>query len=192
MVDSLDYTDWHIPITVGDMTLAEARAALQSVGAEQQQVPLMVKLVENPKFKLPGVTIFHGAVDLETHDYIHIILGRGLMPADEAFTIGFTMGSTGKVRDEEANLFALVAKHLYPKSYKFRDRELVIFRDALRLAMVSHCTPLDEVKFTRYLAQPLYSIREQLGIDVDLLTAYYRIEMKLFPESKASQRMLNE
>jgi hypothetical protein len=115
-----------------------------------------------------------------------------LLPADEAFTIGFTMGSTGKVSDEEARLFALVSKHLYPKSYKFRERELVIFRDALHLAMVSHCAALDQVAFTGYLAQPLAGIREQLGIDVDLLSAYYRIEQKLFPGSKASQRLLDD
>ena len=32
----------------------------------------------------------------------------------------------------------------------------------------------------------------QLAIDVDLLSAYYRIEQSLFPGSKASQRLLND
>ena len=58
-----------------------------------------MRLLENPKYHLPGVTLFHGAVDLDMHDRIDIALGRGLLTAiDEAFTIGFTMGSTKRVR----------------------------------------------------------------------------------------------
>jgi hypothetical protein len=40
----------------------------------------MIQLVENPRFNLPGIDLFHGAVDLATHDAIHILLGRGLLP----------------------------------------------------------------------------------------------------------------
>ncbi len=190
MKAAIDYTDWHIPIEHDDITLREAHHSLEQVGAEQQEVPLMVKLVENPNFKLPGITIFHGAVDLVTHDYIHIILGRGLLPADESFTIGFTMGSTGKVSNEEAELFGMVSKYLYPKSYKFRDRDLMIFRDALHLAMLCHCAALDEVDYSQLLDHKLSGIRQQLQIDPQLLIAYYRIEKRLYPDSKASQRLL--
>jgi len=187
-----EYKDWYIPLSHDSLTLREAHKTLEQVGAEQQEVPLMVKLVENPKFKLPGITIFHGAVDLQTHDYIHIILGRGLLPADESFTIGFTMGSTSKVSNAEAELFALVSKHLYPKAYKFRDRDLAIFRDALHLAMVSHCVALDQVEYTNYLDDKLVDIRQQLHIDTDLLSAYYRVEKRLYPDSKASQRLIRD
>lgn len=68
-----------------------------------------MRLLENPEYHLPGVTQFHGAVDLDMHERIHILLGRGLLTADGAFTIGFTMGSTKRVQCLEAWLFGALA-----------------------------------------------------------------------------------
>jgi len=76
----------------------------------------MVQLVENPKFSMPGFRLFHGAVDLKRHDDIHLALGRGLLPKDEAFAIGFTMGTSNKVSTAEEKLFGWISKHLYPVS----------------------------------------------------------------------------
>ncbi len=187
---TIHYSDWIVPLSKGNITLAEAIKSLASVGAEQQEVPLMVRLVENPAFKLPGVTLFHGAVDLETHDAIHIILGRGLLPEDEAFTIGFTMGSTKKVAAHEKELFALISKYLYPPEYKFNQRCIQIFRDAVRLATLSDCQPLDAIDFSKYHSGILSAIRKDLGLEIDLLKAYYAIEKKRYCDSPASQRLL--
>jgi hypothetical protein len=110
------YRDWHLPFTRDRITLREARASLRAVGAGQQEVPIMVQLVENPKFSMPGFRLFHGAVDLKRHDDIHLALGRGLLPKDEAFAIGFTMGTSNKVSTAEEKLFGWISKHLYPVS----------------------------------------------------------------------------
>src|SRR5262245_56769531 len=88
--------EWFVPLACGDRTLGEARRTLAEIGLAQSEVPYMVRLVENPRFDLPLVDSFHGATSLDTHDCIHILLGRGLLPKDEAFVIGFSMGSTGR------------------------------------------------------------------------------------------------
>jgi hypothetical protein len=89
--------EWFIPLEDDQQTLADAYAQMKSIALAQESIPILVQLVENPKFDLPGIDIFSGATDLATHDYIKILLGRGVLPKYEAFVIGFTMGSTNLV-----------------------------------------------------------------------------------------------
>lgn len=185
------YRDWHLPFRCDRISLRDALADMQRVGAQQGEVPLMVQLVENPRYHIPGLNLFHGAVDLLQHDYIHLVLGRGLLPMDEAFTIGFTMGSTNQVSTLEEDLFALIARRLYPKFYQFSQNDLRVFRDAVKLGFISDCAPLDRVDFTPYLDLPLARVRTEIGLEADLLLAYYRLEQKRFPASSASQRLLD-
>lgn len=173
------------------MTLRQVYATMTRAGAGQEDIPLMIQLIENPKYRIPGLTLFHGAVDLEQHDYIHILLGRGMLELDEAFTIGFTMGSTKKVSDTEEHLFALIAQYLYPKVYQFGAQEIEVFKDAVRLGYVSDCRPLDEVDFTPYFDVPLRDARMAIGVETSLLRAYYEIEKRRYPDSAASQRLLD-
>jgi len=187
----LSYKDWHIPLCRDQLSLTEAYSFLGQVKARQEEIPLMVQLVENPKYSIPGFQIFHGAVDLEQHDYIHIMLGRGLLPIDEAFTIGFTMGTTNKVGTTEEALYALVSKYLYPKVYQFNDTEISVFKNAVRLAYISDCKPLNEFDFRANAHRSLREVRYLLGLECDLLEAYFKIELARYPESRASQRLLN-
>ena len=76
--------NWFVPLSTTDLTLKQAYSQLDEFGLEQNDVPLIIQLVENPKFDLPGIDIFHGATNLETHDYIHILLGRGAADASIA------------------------------------------------------------------------------------------------------------
>jgi hypothetical protein len=186
----MNYRDWHIPLARDDLTLAEARQSLAQVSAHQDEIPFMVQLVENPKYTLPGVTLFHGAVDLHTHDNIHIILGRGLLAMDEAFVIGFTMGSTNRVSSTEEQLFAFISKNLYPDVYRFSDEDIAVFRNGVRLAFISGCRALDQVDDAPMADWTLAKIRAELGIETDLLHAYYGLEKRRYPESKASQRLV--
>ena len=187
----MTYADWHIPLSRGELTLRDGLDSLAAVGARQQEIPLIVRLLENPKYKLPGMTLFHGAVNLEAHDRIHILLGRGLLTADEAFTIGFTMGSSKRVRRSEEWLFGLLARHVYPVPYSFDDTAVRVFNDAVRLGGISGCRVLNRVGYDQYLDLPLRVIRRVLCLETDLLAAYYRIEMERYPDSVASQRLLD-
>ena len=187
----MKYTDWHVPLSAGGLTLRQGLDSLAEVAARQQEIPLVIRLLENPKYSLPGLTLFHGAVDLEAHDRIHILLGRGLCTEDEAFTIGFTMGSTKRVRRSEEWLFGLLARHLYPHPYTFDKDAVRIFNDAVRLGGISGCQPLDKIPFDRYLDVPLDEVRKRVGLEPDLLQAYYRIEKERYADAPASRRLLD-
>lgn len=191
MNEPLSYKDWHIPFSRTEITLGDARESLSALGAKQEDIPLMVQLVENPRFDIPGFDIFHGAVDIQTHDYIHIILGRGLLPKDEAFVIGFTMGSTNKVTTLEENFYAMVSKYLYPKVYQFDSEAIRIFKDAVKLGFISECRPLNQIDYEKYLDWKLTAVRQDINLEEDLIRAYYRIEKRRYPNSKASQRLLD-
>ena len=186
----MNYSDWHIPISENRLTLVAAHASLNEVGAKKQNIPLIVKLIENPECFIPGFTLFHGAVDLKTHDYIHILLGRGLLPEDEAFTIGYTMGSTKQVGKAEAVLFELVTRYLYPETYRFSARDINIFYTALKLAEASKCVALDQVDYTKLIGNTLQQARYRLGMNENKIRASYQTEKTLYPDSKASQRLL--
>jgi len=187
---TIAFEDWHIPFSRDQITLRKARESLSATGAKQEDIPLMIQLVENPRYHVPGLKFFHGAVDLATHDSIHILLGRGLLPKDESFVIGFTMGSTDQVTTMEETLYALFAKHLYPKVFQFKDEEIRIFKDATKLGFISNCRPLDKIDYSRYLDWKIEDIRQDIGLESDLILAYYRIEQKRCPGAKASQRLL--
>ena len=188
---STTWKTWHHPLSQDHLRIADVESSMDAVGAGQQEVPLIVQLIENPKFQIPGLEIFHGAVDLETHDIIHILLGRGLLPMDEAFTIGFTMGSTCRTTAVEETLYQFFAKNLYPKYYRFSDEDLEVFRDAVRLGYISDCTPLDQMSPVELRDLSIKEARERMNLEVDLLRAYYKIEKRRYPTSIASSRLLD-
>ena len=181
---------WINKLHEDERTLRDAFTSLMSVGNSQDEVPLIVRLAENPRFNFSGLGFFKGRVTLEQHDYIHILLGRGLTLMDEAFVIGFTMGSTDRCSTHEANLFTFINQILYPKPYRFTPEGTQVFKDAVALGYVSDCTPLETVDFHPMLDWPLKKIREAIHLEVDLLESYYRIEAKRYPKCVASQRLL--
>lgn len=183
--------NWFVPLSCREQTLRSAYNDLQEFGLKQDEVPLIIQWVENPRFDLPGIDLFHGATDIEKHDYIHILLGRGIQSKDEAFVLGFTMGSTNRVTTAEERLYTFFAKHLYPRNYRFTDEETHVYKDAVKLGYVSDCQPLSEIDYTPYLDWKLGDIRRALGIEEDLLRAYYAIEKRRYPDSFDSQRLLD-
>lgn len=186
LTQTLAYADWHIPLSHRNMTLGEAAAHLARVGAAPEDIPLMVRLAENPRYNL-----FHGAVDLRTHDYIHAILGRGLLAKDEAFVIGFTMGSTNRLSATEERVFTLVAERLYPGIFRFSREDVRVFRDAVRLAFICDVPALNRIDYGRYMGRALADIRVDLRIDEGLLRAYFALEKRRYPASPESRRLLD-
>lgn len=182
---------WCIPLSRGGETLGEAYAGLSTFGLKPDDIPFLIRLIENPEFDFPGLDVFHGATDLRTHDYIHMLLGRGLLPKDEAFVLGFTMGSTDRVGRTEEQLYTLCARYLFPKRYRFDDEDVRVFRDAVRLGFISDCMSLATVCYEDYLDLPLAEVRREIGIEEDLLRAYYRVEQRRYPHSFESQRLLD-
>jgi hypothetical protein len=187
----LDWRDWHLPLSLGHLTLGQALDDLAQIGAGQEEIPFIVQLMENPRYDIPGLDIIHGAVDLHNHDAIHALLGRGLLQKDEAFVIGFTMGSTRKVTGFEERLFTLIAKRFYPGIFRFDDDDVRVFRDAVRLAWICGGAALDKVDFPSFRDRTLADLRQTLGIPEGLLSAYYAIEARRFPSAPESIRLLD-
>ncbi len=170
--------------------LGEALAELAAIGLKQSDIPFIVKLVENPAYDFPGIQMFHGGTDLAAHDRLHVILGRGLLPKDEAFVIGFSMGSSNRVTTTEERLYAFFAKHFYPQGYRFTDDDIQVFRDAVHLGFVSDCVSLSTVDLAALDGKTIAQARLALGIEEDLLRAYYAIEGRRYPDSPESRRLL--
>jgi hypothetical protein len=188
---TISHLEWHLPLARDQITLAQARDSLEQVGAEPGKIPPMVQLVENPRYSVPGLELFHGRVELEQHDAIHILLGRGLHNKDEGFTIGFTMGSSRKVSTIEEELFVSIATNLYPSPYRLNKEDIEVFRDGLRLAYIMKCKSLENIIFNEYSHFRLCDLRTALNINTDLLRIYYALEKERYPDSQSSQRLLS-
>ena len=178
--------NWHHPLSKGADKLSGVLGGMKEFKLAQEEVPLIIKLTENPKYFTSK--LFTGAVDLFSHDCIHVLLGRGLLPKDEAFVIGYTMGSGKKMSRWRRNLFLWVSKYLYPEGYKFREEERYIFYSGVMAG--SKCrSDLSKADFKKLRKFQVENVRRYLGVDKDLLKCYYCAEKKLF-EDKESQRLL--
>lgn len=189
--DGCTWRDWFVSIDHTEVTVQQVSDSLKRINNTSYETPTIVKIVENPAYDFPGIDFFSGAVDIMQHDCIHALLGRGLLAIDEAFVIGFTMGSSNRVGSVEQTVYGLIAKFLYPKAYQFDEDDLLIFRKAVHLGFVSNCQSLAEVDYEQILDMSLDDAREYVGIETDLLRAYYRLEQGMFPNTKVSTRLLS-
>ncbi|MEL0061237.1 MAG: hypothetical protein VW711_13865 [Verrucomicrobiales bacterium] len=64
--------EWFVPLSEEKRTLREAYTELLAFGLKQEDIPLIIQMVENPKFDLPGIDIFHGSTDLRTQVSIRL------------------------------------------------------------------------------------------------------------------------
>lgn len=193
--EDMTWKTFHIPLSKGDITLREAYEILKKVGRRQEDVPLIVQIVENPKYENSFfqhlLNPFPGRVNLVYHDYIHILLGRGMLMKDEAFVIGFTMGSNDNMFTWRIMLYTFVARYIYRKPWTFNDEDVRIFWDAAQAGWVSDCIPLSQINFDDYLDITLDEIRHELGIEKDYLREVYKIHVKRYPEDKTLKRILD-
>ncbi len=176
---------WSCPLSNGDRKLYEVVDEMIDWSLQQDDVPLIIKLVENPKYK--SSELFTGAVTLFNHDCIHIALSRGILPKDEAFVIGYTMGSSKQMKRWRRNLFMFCAKYLYPKEYRFGEEERFVFNMGVMAG--SLCSEdLSKVNFADFSSMSINQIRQKLGIKKTFLKHCYLIEKECFPNSTESKR----
>ena len=178
--------EWHIPLSTTGLTLKDGLDSMGGFKLEAEDVPLIIKLVENPKY---DIGLFAGNVSLYNHDCIHLLLGRGLRVKDEAFVIGFTMGSTKKMWRWRRNLYMFCAKYLFPKGYKFGEEERFVFNMGVMAG--SQCSAdLSKADCFKLKNFKIDYVRKLLNIDKKLLKYCYEVEKKCFPDSPESQRLL--
>ena len=178
--------EWHIPLSTTGLTLKDGLDSMGGFKLEAEDVPLIIKLVENPKY---DIGLFAGNVSLYNHDCIHLLLGRGLRVKDEAFVIGYTMGSTKKMRRWRRNLYMFCAKYLFPEGYKFGEEERFVFNMGVKAGSLCSAD-LSQVDFKKLKNKKLKTVRQILGIEKEFIRDIYKIEKKLFPNSEESQRLL--
>lgn len=180
---NLPWQEWNPGLDNDDMTIAEAFENMPTM--DPSDISFMVKLLENPSSPIA----LKGAVTLEDHDCIHILLGRGMLKQDEAFILGFTMGSSKTITGLESSIYKFAVRYLYPESYKFRDREIAVFNTALELAKKCDVKPIYKIKFREYWHWKVADLRKLLKIDKELLKKAYKEEFLAYPDSEASRRL---
>ena len=178
--------NWHCPLFSNGKRLKTALKEMEDWRLDAGDVPFIIKLMENPKY---DIGIFPGAVSLFTHDCIHILLGRGILPKDEAFVIGFTMGSTGKMNWLRKKVFLFISRWFYPDGYKFYAEERRVFDYAL-IAGAKCPHDLTKVDFKKLLNRSMTSIRKEIQVDTKFIKILYLLEKKMCPDSPESQRLL--
>ncbi|MEV0134043.1 hypothetical protein AB0H83_36965 [Dactylosporangium sp. NPDC050688] len=154
-------------------------------GDPQAAIPWYVRLLENPA----SPVALPGAIDLFGHDCVHITLGRGMLPQDEAFVIGVTMGATGRLSGWQHRLYATAARRLYRGPYRLGPADLLVFDLGVAFAKLHRLPPLQSLPWHELLDRPLGEIRAAAGISrAGLLDAYAR-ERRLLPGTEAARRL---
>ncbi len=155
-------------------------------GYKQGDIPLMVWLLENPKSKIS----MPGYIDLYNHDCVHILLGRGLLPQDEAFVIGFTMGNSTYVKKLHNMIFKFFSLYLYPKNFKLQKQDLFAFDLGFQYGRNRKVRNINKMDFHQKVNLTIGEIRQQLDINQQDLIAMRKMEAEKIPSSKESARLL--
>jgi len=134
--------------------------------ANQDDIPFIVQLIENPKYRLFRFGFLKGSTSLFVHDLLHIILEQTMKMSGEAYVIGYTMGSTKKIRKIDIFIFSLFSKYLYPKKFRLKKKDLAIFSQGVKDGQFSKSHNLHSINPTELLHQPLSTIRKALKIDL--------------------------
>jgi len=143
------------------MTLSEAYNRMTEKQLYSPHTPLMVFLMENPRspIGLPG------AIELKEHDYMHCLLNQPLSVKGEAFVIGFTMGAHPELKRWHTWLFKFSARYLYPRVFKFKEKHMAIFDQAVELGRKSRIKDFSNFDFNSYMDVKLADLRNLIGVD---------------------------
>lgn len=177
------WNEWNPGLDNDHLSLGEVWGSLPAIAADK--VPLIIRLFENPKSPIA----FPGAIDLEAHDAIHAVLGRGLMVQDEAFVIGFTMGAARKFKPWHGSVFTWITRYLYRKPYQFSHQDLISYRLGMWEGRSQGVEDIHLFDFTAHKDRSLKDLRKDLKIDRNRLYSVYAYEKILVPDTQASQRL---
>ncbi|MEH1828451.1 MAG: hypothetical protein V7L22_24460 [Nostoc sp.] len=130
---------------------------------DKQKIPFVIWLLENPN----SLLALPGKINLRHHDYIHILLGRGISPQDEAFVIGFTMGNDLKTNQLHLFIYQLFAKFIYPDPYKFSKLDFMNFNLGFIYGRKIKTKQINEINFERYQNESIGFLRDLFGINTD-------------------------
>jgi hypothetical protein len=177
------WKDWTPGLDNADKLLGEVYDTLP--GNDPDAINFFVWLFENPKSPIA----MKGAISLERHDCVHILLGRGLLPQDEAFVIGYTMGTAKNISRFEARLFKLITSKLYPSPYKFTSDHLVAYNMGLRIGKLNPVGKIYDIPLETMKHKRIGELQALCGIEPAALRRVYGAEQVMIPGSKESVRL---
>lgn len=156
------------------VTLQRAYQTQMSGLNQPQEIPLLIWLLENPDspLRLPG------NISLLDHDCLHVLLDLGVSAAEEAFILGFTMGSDLATKWLDIFVFKLFSRYLYPRKYQFTSRDLILFDRGFHYGRSRPVKYLNRINFQDWLNSglDLSTLRSVLGINLreikDLYSQY--------------------
>lgn len=148
---------------------AEKKVANQTLGAIYQQtsldkqsdIPLIIRLLENPSspIALPG------KISLHNHDCLHIILGIGVSPQEEAFIIGFTMGNDDAIKQWHIKIFKFFSRFIYPAKYQFSAKDIDIFDRGFKYGKELKFRNINRLDFAWLYNLKVQNIRDYFSIN---------------------------
>jgi len=176
------WAEWFPGIDTDELTL---RSVYESMpGFPPEAIHPMVRLFENPSSPIA----FEGAITLERHDILHCLLGRGLIDQDEAFVLGYTMGTSKRMNRIKKWAFKTVLAN-YPEPYRIIGMELKAYDLGVQAGSECRTDEIYDHPLEHYLDQPIGEIRSQLGISKSLLMDFYSREQSEIPGTPASLRL---
>ncbi|MEZ6136769.1 MAG: hypothetical protein R3C53_17885 [Pirellulaceae bacterium] len=183
------YTDtelwlaWYPGVENDDLTVDEVIRSMPA--APPSKIPWIVRLFENPTSWIR----FRGAVDLEDHDVLHVLLGRGLQDQDEAFVIGFAMGTAKRVSLFQYWVFKFVMARLYPEPYRIPIYLQPAFNLGVQCGQATGTRNLykQQLKELRHLT--LGEARRAAQIDLSVVRRFFELEQQQIPFTIASLRL---
>lgn len=183
------YTDtrlwlaWYPGIENGHLTVDEVIESMPK--APPSKIPWIVRLFENPESWIR----FRGAVDLEDHDVMHVLLGRGLQDQDEAFVLGFAMGTAKRISRFQYWVFKWALARLYPEPYRIPKFLQPAFDLGVRCGQETGAKDLYQRPLKDLRSLPLAEARSLAEIDMRVVRKYYEAEQQQIPFTIASLRL---
>ena len=174
---------WYPGIDNDDLTVDEVIDSMPA--SPESAIPWVVRLFENPSSWLR----FRGAVDLEDHDVLHALLGRGLQDQDEAFVLGFAMGTAKRVGRIERSVFKFVLNRLYPEPYRIPRYLQPAFDIGIECGQLTGIKNLYKQPLKEFRGMTLGEAREACGIDMQILRQFFEREQERIPFTIASLRL---
>ncbi|AVH72124.1 hypothetical protein [Nostoc sp. 'Lobaria pulmonaria (5183) cyanobiont'] len=149
-------------LDIAQMNLKKAHSLVFKLHGEPK-FPFIIWLLENPN----SIVALPGKISLLHHDYIHILLGRGISSQDEAFVIGFTMGNDLKTNQLHLFIYQVFAKFIYPVPYKFSSLDLISFKLGFFYGRKIKIKQINEINFELYQSENVGFLRDFFGINTD-------------------------
>jgi len=174
---------WYPGLECSESLVEEILESLPKV--ESKKLPWIVRAFENPESWLR----FRGAMSLENHDILHVLLGRGLQDQDEAFVLGFAMGTARRYSYVEHHVFRWLLSKVYPEPYRIPEFVLPAFDLGLECGRQTGRRNLYRESLRHLKNLPVGQARDSCDIDVGILRKFYHEERKRIPFTVASIRL---